>query len=128
MSLIETECHIVGWMSSLLMKEGMPKERSIQRFGEKLHTLRTQKGLTLKELAHQLGHVAHGYISELEAGKKLPTAELVLSIARLFNVTTDELLKDEIELRGADAGQPLEPPGAGRTTRSEGDGHESSLC
>jgi transcriptional regulator with XRE-family HTH domain len=87
-----------------------------------------QKNLTLKELAYQLGHVAHGYISELEAGKKLPTAELVLSIARLFNVTTDELLKDEIELRGADAGRPLGPHGTERNAEGEGNGNESPLC
>ncbi len=98
----------------------MTKERSIQRFGEKLHTLRTQKGFTLKELAYQLGHAAHGYISELETGKKLPTVELVLSIARLFNVTTDELLKDELELRGADAGRTLEPHGTGQGGSNEG--------
>ena len=98
----------------------MSKERSIQRFGEKLHTLRTQKKLTLKELAYQLGHVAHGYISELEAGKKLPTVELVLSIARLFNVTTDELIKDELELSGTDAGRPLEPPGTEQGSPNEG--------
>ncbi len=76
----------------------MSRDRSIQRFGEKLHALRTMQGLTLTELAHRLGHVAHGYISELEAGKKLPGVEFVLSVARLFDVTTDELLRDELEL------------------------------
>ena len=76
----------------------MPKKQSIQRFGEKLHALRMQRGLTLKELALALGHAAHGYISELEAGKKLPTAELVLKVAHLFNVTTDQLLRDDLEL------------------------------
>ncbi len=76
----------------------MNRERSIQRFGEKLHTLRVSHGLTLKELAVQLGHVAHGYISELETGKKLPSVEFVMGIARLFNITTDQLLKDELEL------------------------------
>lgn len=54
--------------------------------------------MTLKELASELGLTAHGYISELEAGKKVPTAELVLNVARLFEVTTDELLRDELEL------------------------------
>ncbi len=54
--------------------------------------------MTLKELAGELGLTAHGYISELEAGKKMPTAEFVLNVARLFGVTTDELLKDELEL------------------------------
>ncbi len=54
--------------------------------------------MTLKELAVALGHVAHGYISELESGKKMPTVELVLSVAQLFEVTTDELLRDDLEL------------------------------
>ena len=55
--------------------------------------------MTLKELAVALGHAAHGYISELESGKKLPTVELVLSVAQLFGVTTDELLRDDLELK-----------------------------
>jgi transcriptional regulator with XRE-family HTH domain len=70
----------------------------ITRFGEKLHTLRTRRGLTLKELAQALGHASHGYISELEAGKKIPTVEFVLGVALLFDVTTDVLLKDDLNL------------------------------
>lgn len=76
----------------------MDNRRGIERFGEKLHTLRARQGMTLKELANRLGLTAHSYISELEAGKKVPTAEFVLNVARLFDVTTDELLKDELEL------------------------------
>jgi transcriptional regulator with XRE-family HTH domain len=76
----------------------MNNRRSIERFGEKLHALRVQQGMTLKQLANELGLTSHSYISELEAGKKIPTAEFVLNIARLFEVTTDELLKDELEL------------------------------
>lgn len=74
------------------------KGQHMQRFGEKLRALRTQRGITLKELALELGLSAHGYISELESGKKKPTAELVLSVARLFSVSTDQLLKDELDL------------------------------
>ncbi len=70
----------------------------MQRFGEKLRILRTQHRMTLKQLALELGFSAHGYISELETGKKKPTAEFVLNVARLFNVSTDRLLKDELEL------------------------------
>ena len=73
-------------------------KQSISRFGQKLHFLRTRDDLTLQELAYKLGLSAHGYISELENGKKLPTVEFTLKVARLFDVTTDELLKDEIEL------------------------------
>jgi len=72
----------------------------MKRFGQKLHVLRTGHGMTLKELAYCLGLTAHGYISEIEAGKKKPTAEFVLKVARYFKVTTDELLKDEIEIAG----------------------------
>jgi transcriptional regulator with XRE-family HTH domain len=70
----------------------------MQKFGKKLRALRTQRGITLKELAIELGLSAHGYISELESGKKKPTAELVLNVARLFDVSTDQLLKDELDL------------------------------
>ena len=56
--------------------------------------------MTLKELAFALGLTAHGYISEMEAGKKKPTAEFVLKVARYFRVTTDQLLKDELDVEG----------------------------
>jgi transcriptional regulator with XRE-family HTH domain len=70
----------------------------MKRFGEKLHDLRTARGMTLKGLAQALGHTSHSYISELEAGKKTPTAELVLGVATLFGVTTDALLRDDLEV------------------------------
>ena len=75
-----------------------PPHPEIHGFGQKLQTLRRGRGFTLKELAIALGYTAHGYLSELEAGKKIPTAEFVLGVARLFDVTTDQLLKDELEL------------------------------
>ena len=67
-----------------------------QRFGEKLRALRVQQGMTLKGLAAALGLRAHGYLSELESGKKAPTASLVVGIAHLFHTTTDQLLRDEL--------------------------------
>ena len=72
--------------------------KTIVRFGEKLHTLRIERGLTLQQLAQSLGYIAHGYISELENGRKMPSVEFVLAVARFFEVTTDVLLKDELEL------------------------------
>jgi transcriptional regulator with XRE-family HTH domain len=72
----------------------------MQRFGEKLHALRVGKQITLKELASSLGMNSHGYLSEIEAGKKKPTAEFVLKVGRFFNVTTDQLLKDELDMEG----------------------------
>lgn len=54
--------------------------------------------MTLKELAFALGLTAHGYISEMESGKKKPTTDFVLKVARYFDVSTDSLLKDELEI------------------------------
>lgn len=80
----------------------MASQRTIERFGEKLRALRVRHEMTLQELANELGLTSHSYISELEAGKKIPTAEFVLNVARLFDVTTDELLKDELTLSEKD--------------------------
>lgn len=74
------------------------EKRTIQKFGLKLHRLRTQRSMSLQNLASVLGYTSHGYISELESGKKLPTAEFVLKVARFFSVTTDQLLKDELDI------------------------------
>jgi transcriptional regulator with XRE-family HTH domain len=71
---------------------------SIQRFGEKLKALRLDRGLTLQQFAESLGYSAHGYLSELEAGKKTPTVEFVLNVSQLYNVSIDDLLKDDLEI------------------------------
>lgn len=70
----------------------------MKRFGEKLKILRLEKKLTLQEIAQLFGYKAHGYISELESGKKQPSVEFVIQVSRFFNVTTDELLIDEDDL------------------------------
>lgn len=62
--------------------------------------LRSRSGLTLKELASELGYSAHGYISELESGNKLPSLELVVKLADFFDVSTDQLLRDELDING----------------------------
>ncbi len=70
----------------------------IERFGQKLRMLRCHRHLTLKELATSLGYASHGYVSELEAGKKIPTVEFTVNASRFFDVTIDQLLKDELDL------------------------------
>ncbi len=80
------------------MSNTVNKRRSIKLFGEKLRILRQHKGLTLQELATAIGYKAHGHLSELEAGKKTPTVDFVLLVSRFFDVSTDELLKDELSV------------------------------
>ena len=81
----------------------------MRRFGEKLRLLRTEHGMTLKSLAMSLGYKAHGHISEIEAGKKIPTTGFVLAVAKLFSVSVDSLLMDGVEIN---LSHPLREEGA----------------
>lgn len=73
----------------------------MKRLGDKLRTLREQRGLTLRELAELLD-VHYTHLNKIELGLKRPSTDVVLKISYLFNVTTDELMKDELELDGGD--------------------------
>ena len=70
----------------------------MQRFGEKLRSLRLRQGMSIRELTRALGYTGHGYIYDIETGKKKPNVEFVLRVANLFHVTTDQLIRDELEL------------------------------
>lgn len=54
--------------------------------------------MTLQELALALGHADHTYLSRVETGRKKPSMELVITIAQMFDVTTDQLLIDNLEI------------------------------
>ncbi len=69
----------------------------MKRFGEKLHSLRKARGLTLTELGNVLG-VHNTYVSQLEKERRVPNAEMILKIADYFNVSTDQLMRDELEV------------------------------
>ncbi|MDM8527402.1 helix-turn-helix transcriptional regulator [Anaerolineales bacterium HSG24] len=70
----------------------------MERFGEKLRALRKQRGLTMRELAQELGFSTHGYIGSLETGSRKPSLELAFEIATFFEVSVDLLADDELEL------------------------------
>ena len=70
----------------------------MQRFGEKLRSLRIYHGITLMALSSALEYNTHSYISELESGRKIPTAALILKLSYLFSISTDQLMKDELEI------------------------------
>ena len=70
----------------------------MEKFSEKLRTLRKQHGMTQRELASILG-IAHGFIGELETGKKNnPSVHLITKLTRLFEVSFDQLMDDRVEL------------------------------
>ena len=69
-----------------------------RHFGEKLRALRIQRGLSLRELADALGYEAHVYLNLVETGKKSPSLTLVMRAAAFFNVTMDQLARDDLDL------------------------------
>ena len=60
-------------------------------FGEKVKKLRHEKDLTQQQLAELLG-VAVSAISSYESGSRYPSYEVLISLARIFHVSTDYLL------------------------------------
>ncbi|MCP4372609.1 MAG: helix-turn-helix transcriptional regulator [Deltaproteobacteria bacterium] len=72
----------------------------MQRFGEKLRTLRNKRGVSLRELASELGFSSHAHLGRIEKGEKTPSAELILGIADFFKVPIDNLMRDDLELDG----------------------------
>lgn len=69
----------------------------MRRFGEKLRTLRTQRGLSYRQLASML-ETSHSHLLRIETGEHKPSVVLILKIAQLFEVSFDQLMNDEIEL------------------------------
>ncbi len=70
----------------------------MQRFGEKLRLLREQRGMTVRDLAIILGISSHSHIVQLESSKSKPSVELLVKIMDLFNVSCDQLLRDDVDL------------------------------
>lgn len=72
-------------------------------FGNKLKTLRLQNKLTQEQLAKKLG-VTKSVISAYEVGSRMPSYDILISIAQIFKVTTDFLLglehRFDIDLSG----------------------------
>lgn len=63
---------------------------------DKIMELRKKAGWSQEELAAQLG-VSRQSVSKWEVSQSMPDMEKIVQLSRLFNVTTDYLLKDEIE-------------------------------
>jgi transcriptional regulator with XRE-family HTH domain len=69
----------------------------MKRFGEKLRALRQRRGFTMRRLGDLVG-VRDSYISQLETGDKLPNVAMLIKIADVFQVSLDQLARDELDL------------------------------
>ncbi|OON98443.1 MAG: hypothetical protein ATN35_05045 [Epulopiscium sp. Nele67-Bin004] len=64
---------------------------------EKIKSLRKQRGFTQEDLAIRL-NVVRQTISKWEKGLSVPDAQMLIQIADLFEVSTSELLGENIQL------------------------------
>ena len=72
-------------------------------FGEKLRTLRREKGLSQEELAAMVG-VSRQALSKWEAGQSRPDLDKLLALSDIFSVTMDSLVRP-----GGPEPQPASP-------------------
>ena len=66
-------------------------ENELKIFGAKVEAARKKKGLTQEELADKTG-VSQSMINHIEKGRKKPSLDIAIAIAREFNTTVDSLL------------------------------------
>lgn len=68
------------------------------RFGEKLSFLRRQRGMTQMELAEKLD-ISRQAVSRWEQGTSEPSTENLVSIGKLFDVSVDALVNENVQLQ-----------------------------
>lgn len=65
-------------------------------FADKLMALRKKAGWSQEELAEKIG-VTRQSVSKWESAQAVPDVDKILQLSRLFDITTDYLLKEELE-------------------------------
>jgi transcriptional regulator with XRE-family HTH domain len=83
-----------------------------ERLAEKLLQIRLALGLSQSEMLRRLGFddvLDYKRISEYELGKNEPPLAVLLSYARLVNVSTDVLIDDQMELPAKLPAKPKRP-------------------
>ena len=73
------------------MAEHTAADELLAAIGPRLKALRSERGLTLAEVARHTG-ISVSTLSRLETGRRRPTLELLLPLARVHQVPLDELV------------------------------------
>ncbi len=83
---------------------------------DKITELRKRSGWSQEELAGPAG-VSRQAVSKWESAASIPDLDKILKLSQLFDVSTDTLLKDEIDLADALPGELPPPPRRPRRKR-----------
>ena len=78
-------------------------------FADKLIALRKKEGWSQEELAQQL-NVSRQSVSKWEGAQSVPDLDKIVQLSRIFGVSTDYSLKDELEEQEPAPGLSVEPP------------------
>ncbi len=68
------------------------------KFSERLKKEREKKGWSQTELAEKI-HVSRQSVSKWETGKNYPSIEVIIDLSDLFNITIDDLLRSDEDLK-----------------------------
>ena len=85
------------------------REEKPMIFADKVIALRKKAGWSQEELAERL-NVSRQSVSKWESAQSVPDIDRILQMSRLFGVTTDYLLKDDMEepeVTGEESASPL---------------------
>ena len=69
----------------------------MERFAEKLRVLRQKLGFSQTQLGNLLG-VKQSYIGKMERGERIPNVAMLIKLTKIFDVTFDELMDDDLDL------------------------------
>ncbi len=98
-----TKAYIIvngSWLNATTAQYRMfLKEGVYMIFADKLLLLRKQKGLSQEQLAELL-EVSRQSISKWESQQALPETNKVIALSNVFDVSIDQLLKDDLEIEG----------------------------
>ena len=72
-------------------QQGTTTERGMRELAQRVVRIRKERGITQVELAQKLG-VTQPMVSRIEKGELRLNGEVIIKLAKLFKVSTDELL------------------------------------
>lgn len=103
-----------------MSQDGGEATEPVVNLGARLKHRRQLSGMSLREVARQLG-VSPSFVSQLENGKSQPSVATLYSISQLLDVSIDELFSTgELPGSGPDSGPSVRPAtapvGAGAAT------------
>lgn len=85
---------------------------------DKIMALWKKAGWSQEELAARL-NISRQSVSKWEGAQSIPDMDKVVQMSRLFGVTTDFLLKDELEIEEHTQSEPMDEPPLRRVTMEE---------